>query len=84
MILWTSGREYGKSTIITKGTTIFDIIRDKERTHCIFSFNRAIAKGFLRDIKTELENNDLLKKVFPAGKATTGGTFSTRSLIDSR
>ena len=64
--LWP--REYGKSTIITKGTTIFDIIRDKERTHCIFSFNRAIAKGFLRDIKTELENNDLLKKVFPAGE----------------
>ena len=51
--LWP--REYGKSTIITKATTIFDIIKDKERTHCIFSFNRAIAKGFLRDIKTELE-----------------------------
>ena len=62
--LWP--REYGKSTIITKATTIFDIIKDKERTHCIFSFNRAIAKGFLRDIKTELETNELLKKVFPA------------------
>ena len=64
--LWP--REYGKSTIITKGCTIFDIIRDKERTHCIFSFNRAIAKGFLRDIKTELETNELLKKVFPAAE----------------
>ena len=63
--LWP--REYGKSTIITKGTTIFDIIRDKELSHCIFSFNRAIAKGFLRDIKTEIETNALLKRVFPAG-----------------
>ena len=62
--LWP--REYAKSTIITKGTTIFDIIRDKEKSHCIFSFNRAIAKGFLRDIKTEIETNQLLKSVFPA------------------
>ena len=62
--LWA--REHGKSTIITKGLTIFDIIRDKEKSNCIFSFNRSIAKGFLRDIKTELETNALLKKVFPA------------------
>ena len=49
-------REAGKSTIITFGKTIQDIINDPEVTVGIFSHTRPIAKGFLRQIKRELEN----------------------------
>ena len=61
--LWA--REFGKSTIITKGLTIFEILNDPETTIGIFSYNRALAKSFLRGIKQELEMNGLLKSAFP-------------------
>jgi predicted phage terminase large subunit-like protein len=61
--LWA--REHYKSTIITFGMTIFDILRDPEATIGIFSHTRPIAKGFLRHIKIELESNENLKAWFP-------------------
>lgn len=61
--LWA--REHYKSTIITLGMTIQSILRDPEATICIFSHTRPNAKKFLRQIKTELEGNEKLKRLFP-------------------
>lgn len=62
--LWA--REHYKSTIITFGKSIQDILKDPDHTLIgIFSHTRGIAKGFLDQIKRELENNSFLKKLFP-------------------
>jgi predicted phage terminase large subunit-like protein len=61
--LWA--REHYKSTIITFGKTIQDILRDSNITTGIFSHTRPIAKAFLEQIKRELETNDFLKDLFP-------------------
>jgi phage terminase large subunit-like protein len=61
--LWS--REHWKSSIITFLRTIFELINNPEERIGIFSYNRALAKGHLRRIKQELENNEKLKKLFP-------------------
>ena len=88
--LWA--REHYKSTIITFGLTIQNILQShsttdasgipdwstqpentylnpasdgSEKTFCILSHNRPTAKAFLRQIKNELEQNELLKGWFP-------------------
>lgn len=61
--LWA--RDHRKSSIITFGKTIQDILIDPERTFCILSHTRPIAKKFLRWIMQELGNNYLLKSTFP-------------------
>jgi hypothetical protein len=61
--LWS--REHYKSTIITFGLTIQNILQDSEITVGIFSHSRPIAKGFLRQIKREFEGNATLKALFP-------------------
>ena len=72
--LWA--REHYKSTLITFGKSIQDILashgRDplpiwdgKEVTIGIFSHTRPLAKTFLRQIKYELESNELLQLLFP-------------------
>ncbi len=61
--LWARG--HYKSTIITFAYTIFEILRDPEITVGIFSHTRPIAKAFLRQIKRELETNQILKELFP-------------------
>jgi predicted phage terminase large subunit-like protein len=61
--LWA--RDHWKSSIITFGKTIQDIINDPEITIGIFSHTKPIARAFLRQIKTELENNERLKFLFP-------------------
>lgn len=61
--LWA--REHGKSSIITFGLTIQDVLRDAEVTIGIFSRSRPQAKAFLRQIKNEFENNQVLKDLFP-------------------
>ena len=61
--LWA--REHYKSTIITVGKTIQDILADPEITVGIFSHTRPIAKSFLRQIKRELEANRELQELFP-------------------
>lgn len=69
--LWA--REHYKSTIITFGKTIQDILAshggqapvEREVTVGIFSHSRPIAKGFLRQIKIEFEKNEFLRSLFP-------------------
>jgi predicted phage terminase large subunit-like protein len=69
--LWA--RDHYKSTIITYGGTIKEILAShgedpiSAREECIglFSHTRPIAKGFLRQIKYEFETNELLKAIFP-------------------
>lgn len=60
--LWA--REHYKSTIITFGKTIQDILCDPTLTFGIFSHNRPIAKGFLGQIKREFEENKPLVDLF--------------------
>ena len=61
--LWA--REYYKSTIITFALTIQDILKDPEVTFGIFSVKRELAQDFLKQIKQEFENNEVLKRLFP-------------------
>ncbi len=61
--LWS--REHGKSSIITFGQTISDILNDPEITFGLFSHTRPIAKAFLRQIMRELEGNAILHNAFP-------------------
>ena len=53
------------STIITYAGVIQEILKDPELTVGIFSHVKPIAKGFLSQIKRELEANEQLKKLFP-------------------
>lgn len=58
-------REGYKSTIVTWGKTIQDILANPEVTVGIFSHTRPIAKGFLSQIKREFEDNEWLKHIYP-------------------
>lgn len=69
-------REHGKSSIITFGKTVQDILAShgddplpeyngREWTFGIFSHTRPIAKDFLKQIKREFEENPKLKTLFP-------------------
>ena len=61
--LWA--REHFKSSTITFGLSIQDILKDPDTTIGIFSHNRPIAKAFLRQIMRELEENKTLHAAFP-------------------
>jgi len=61
--LWA--REHFKSSIITQGGSVQEILRDPEITIGIFSHTSPIAKGFLRVVKQVLESNQILLRVFP-------------------
>lgn len=72
--LWA--REHYKSTVITFGLTIQDILAShgddpeqryggREVTIGILSFNNQTASDFLTQIKVELETNQALKDLFP-------------------
>lgn len=60
--LWA--REHGKTSIITFGKTIQDVLRDPEITVGLFSHTRPAAKTVLRQIKIEFERNEALKRLF--------------------
>jgi len=61
--LWS--REHYKSTTLTFGLTIQDILNDPNVTIGIFSHTRPVAKSFLRQIKREFEDNKDLLRLFP-------------------
>ena len=61
--IWARG--HYKSTLKTFAKIIQDILCNPEITVGIFSHTRPIAKGFLAQIKRELEQNDRLKALFP-------------------
>jgi hypothetical protein len=58
-------REHYKSTVITFAGCIQEILRDPEITIGIFSHTKPIAKGFLGQIKRELQSNLDLIELFP-------------------
>ena len=61
--LWSRG--HYKSTIITFGLTVQDILKDSNQVFGIFSHTRPIAKAFLAQIKREFETNTFLQDLFP-------------------
>lgn len=58
-------REHFKTTIITEALLIFSIINDPEKTNCIFSFTKPIARKMLKKIKAELEQNTAYYTYWP-------------------
>lgn len=75
--LWA--REHYKSTIITIGLTIQNILNNPNITVGIFSHTRPIAKAFLRQIKREWETNSLLRAYFPHISAPEKSEARTRT-----
>ncbi len=61
--LWARG--HYKSTFVTFGGTIQDVLIDPEVTIGIFSNTKDIARPFLTQIKEELERNDTLIALYP-------------------
>ncbi len=61
--LWS--RFHYKSTTITYGGSLQEMLRDPDITIGIFSHVKPIAKNFLAQIKRELESNHKLKVLFP-------------------
>ncbi len=61
--LWA--RDHRKSSIITFGKTIQDLLINPEERACIFSHTKPIAKKFLVQIMREFEQNKLLYSLFP-------------------
>jgi len=70
-------RDAGKSSIITFGKTVQDILRNPEITVGIFSCTRPIAKAFLRQIKREFEGNTLIPKRVPQNGQMTKELLSS-------
>ena len=60
--LWA--RAHGKTSIISVGGTIQEILCDPEITIAIFSATKALAQAILGQIMNEFETNDSLKEIF--------------------
>lgn len=58
-------REHFKSSIVSYGGVIQEVLRDPEITIGIFSHTKPIAKSFLAQIKREFEMNEPLRQLFP-------------------
>lgn len=56
-------RYHYKSTIKSYALPIQILLNDPEATICVLSYNKPVAKSFLRVVKSELEHNQLLKEL---------------------
>ena len=63
--LWLVARGHLKSLTITTAQNIQDILNNPELCIAIMSYNMKTAKAFLRQIKSILEQNQILKAAFP-------------------
>ena len=63
LFLWARG--FCKTSIITHGLTIQQIMKNPEKTFCIVSWSRRAAIDIVKAIKSELESNELLKELYP-------------------
>ena len=63
--LWVIAREFLKSTIITEASTLWEIIKDPNQTYCIYSYKVEMAMKFLNVIRGWIENNALLRRMWP-------------------
>lgn len=80
--LWA--REHYKSTIITFAKSIQDLLVDPDNVSIgIFSHTRPNAKGFLEQIKRELETNEYLKGLFPDVLYANPRTEAPKWALDS-
>lgn len=61
--LWA--REHWKTTIITFGLTLHNVLSNPETTIGLMSHTRPIAKAFLRMLMREIETNQALHAAFP-------------------
>jgi hypothetical protein len=61
--LWA--REHGKSSMITFGGSVQEIVRDSDITIGIFSHTKPEARKFLSWVKLELEDNRVLQGLYP-------------------
>lgn len=62
--LWVIAREHYKSTIITCASTLWETLKDPNRTTCIYSYKEDIASVFLCQIKNWCETNVLLRRIW--------------------
>jgi hypothetical protein len=67
-------RGLGKSTIITKGQTIHDLLKYDDYAVGIANEVNTNAEAFLQSIKQEFESNELLKALFPERIPDFGNT----------
>lgn len=58
-------RDHYKSTLITYGMTMQEILKNPEITICIYSYNVSTAKKMLTQIKNDLQANSTLLTCFP-------------------
>lgn len=58
-------REHLKSSIITRAETIQLVLKYPEKTHCIFSYVKPVAKRFLFSIREVFIRNKALVRLFP-------------------
>lgn len=63
--IWVIAREHFKSTIITCASTLWEIVKDPNATFCIYSYKEDMAAVFLRQIKKWVEDNALLRRLWP-------------------
>lgn len=64
--LWVLAREHYKSTVITIGSTIWEMVRDSTKTYVIYSYKDPAAHDlFYSPIKTTFEKCSDLKVLYP-------------------
>ena len=63
--MWIIAREHLKSQIITCASTLWETLKDPERTTCIYSYKEDMARVFLILIKSWCENCFMIRALWP-------------------